>query len=189
MKMLSSLLSLTLGLVSAAIATGNPSPSPIPNTPRPEATQPGLKASPKPTAKPTSTAGMLDEKEIVGNLITRAGPKSGYINIKIEDGRFTMYFYDSDKLATAPDVNAASVTFQPGKAIERRYLTSDGTKLQSPVAVKPPYHFRGTRVALLPDAEGSEVEAYVIFFNQTVPGEGQGIPADEMTPEQAKKVK
>ncbi|HLP09435.1 MAG TPA: hypothetical protein VK178_14830 [Opitutaceae bacterium] len=153
-------------------------------------------AAPKPTAKPAAqpaeqaAAGdVLDEKNLAGILITRAN--GGFLNLKVDGGKFVMAFYDKDKKAVAPDVTKATVRYRKFKTDQRFFLAggADGKTLSSPLPVDRPYVFNTVHIVLFDDNEETPAETYVKNFRQFTPGDGEGTPVDEMTPEQLEKLK
>lgn len=170
MKTLPALLLLALGFAPAAFAADTKPAAPT-----------------TPAAKEAAAAkDTLDEKNLVGILITRKA--GGFINLKVEGGKFVMDFYDANKEATSPNVTQATIRFRKSKATHRYLLTGNGKALQSPLPVDRPYVFNAVHVVLFDDNEDTALEAYTVQFRQPMPDDGEGIPADEMTPEQLQKV-
>ncbi|MFT3829441.1 MAG: hypothetical protein QM691_07000 [Opitutaceae bacterium] len=175
MKTLSALLSLALGIgLATSVATAAPKPATAPATP--------------PAAQPAA-AETLDEKNLAGILIARTN--GGFINLKVDGGKFVMAFYDKDKKAVAPDVTQATVRYRKFKADQRFLLSggADGKTLASPLPVDRPYVFNTVRIVLFDKNEDTPAETYVKNFRQFTPGDGEGTPVDEMTPEQVQKLK
>lgn len=170
MKTLSALLLIALGFAPAAFAAD---------------TKPAAK--PAPAAKEAAAGDTLDEKNLVGILITRKS--GGFINLKIDGGKFTMDFFDADKKATSPDVAQATIRFRKGKSTHRYLLTGSGKSLVSPLPIDRPYIFNAAHVVLFDNDEDTPAEAYTVNFKQPMPGDGEGTPVDEMTPEQLQKIK
>lgn len=169
MKTLSALLLLSLGLLPTAFAA------------TPKATAPAAPAAP-------AAVDQLDEEHLVGLLIPRS--TGGFINLKVEGGRFVMTFFDADKKAVAPNVPQATVRYRKFKA-DQRFLLSrsdDGKSLRSPLPVDRPYIFNTMRIVLFDAAEDTPAETYVKNFRQPLPEDGAGIPVDEMSPEQLRKI-
>lgn len=176
MKTLSALLSLALGL-SLIPATFAADKKPAP------AAKPAQVAAAKPTA-----AEQKKDEPIVGILVERS--VGGFINLKIEDGKFVMAFLDAEKKEIEPNVRSATVRYRKNKSDHRFLLTgAEGSKtLRCNLPVDRPYIFNGLRIALIDDSEESAAETYVKNFKQLAPGEPDSIPVDEMTPEQLQKI-
>lgn len=177
MKTLSALLSLALGL-SLIPATFAADKKPAP------AAKPAQSAA----AKPAPAANALDEKNLVGILLTR--PTGGFINLKVDDGKFTMKFYDAEKKETPANVTHAAIKYRKGKATHRHSLnrSTDGNSLAALTPVDRPYIFKTVHVALFDEDEDTAPEVYTVNFKQLAAGEPDSIPVDEMTPEQLQKI-
>ena len=178
MKTLSALLSLALGL-SLIPATFAADKKPAP------AAKPAQSAA----AKPAPAANALDENNLVGLLITRS--TGGFINLKVEDGHFTMKFYDAEKKETSANVSHAAIKYRKGKSTHRHSLnrSPDEKMLISLTPVDRPYIFKTVHVALFDEDEDNAPEVYTVNFKQLAAGEPDSVPVDEMTPEQLQKIK
>lgn len=178
MKKLSALLLLALGL--SVIPAGFSADK------KPAATKPATAAKPAAAtaATPEAAEDTLDEKNLVGVLLTRAN--GTFVNIKVADGKFTMAFYDAAKKPMEPDVPKAVVRFRKDLKNHRHLLvsTGDGKTLQAPTPVARPFIFNTAQVVLLSGAEEASAETFTVNFKQPMPGDGATMPADEMTPEQ-----
>lgn len=128
------------------------------------------------------------EKAPVGAVIERKA--GGFINLCVEGGNFVIKFLDADKKETDANVTQAVVAFRKGKSNERFFMKSagDGKSLRSPLPVPRPYIFNTVRVVLFNDDENTANEVYVVNFRQPMPGDGEGVPVDEMTPDQLGKI-
>lgn len=151
-------------------------------------TKSGTTAPAKPTAK-EAKAKTADEKP-VGALIERKD--GGFLNLKVEGGNFVITFLDKDKNAVDADRSRAIIRFR--KHLKNNQyilrLDADGKSLRSSgTPVARPYILPALPVILFKEGQEEVAESYVVQFNQPMPGDGDSIPADEMTPEQAQKVK
>ncbi len=86
-----------------------------------------------------------------------------------------------------PNATKATIRFRKGLSTERYFLTPDGKTLRSPLPVPRPYVFFKVRVVLFDDDEETANEVYLVNFKQPMPGDGEGTPADQMTPQQLQK--
>ena len=180
MKTLPALLSLALGL-SLIPATFAADKKPAP------AAKPAQSAAAKPAAKPASEP--KKDESVVGVLVERS--VGGFINLRIEDGKFVMAFLDAEKKEIDPNVRSATVRYRKNKSDHRFLLTgSEGGKtLRCSLPVDRPYIFNALRIALIDDSEETAAETYVKNFKQLAAGEPDTLPVDEMTPEQVQKIK
>ena len=121
-------------------------------------------------------------------MIERKG--GGFINLLVEGGNFVIKFLDAEKKETDANVAQAVVAFRKGKSNERFFMKAggDGKSLRSPLPVPRPYIFNTVRVVLFNDDESAANEVYVVNFRQPMAGDGEAIPADEMTPDQLGKI-
>ncbi len=176
MKKLSALLALAFGLslIPAALAADK-KPAP--------AAKPAQAAAAKPAAEPKKDA------PVVGILIERSA--GGFINLKIEDGKFVMVFLDAEKKETEPNVTSAAVRYRKHKAEQRFLLTrsADGKALRCNLPADRPHIYNALRIALIDGNEETPAETYVKNFKQLAAGEPDTIPVDEMTPDQVQKIK
>jgi len=150
-------------------------------------TKSGTTAPAKPTAK-EAKAKAADE-EPVGALIERKD--GGFLNLKVEGGNFVITFLDKDKNAVAADRSRAIIRFR--KHLKNNQyilrLEADGKSLRSSgTPVARPYILPALPVILFKEGQEEVAESYVVQFTQPMPGDGDSIPADEMTPEQVQKV-
>lgn len=166
MKKLAALLSLSVGLAL------------LPCLQAADAKTPPAKTPP---AKEAET-----EKAPPGAMIERKS--GGFINLQVDGSNFVMKFLDAEKKPVDADVAKAVVAFRKGKSNERFFMKSDGKTLKSPLPVPRPFIFNTVRVVLFNDDENAANEVYVINFRQPMPGDGEGTPVDEMTPEQLGKI-
>jgi hypothetical protein len=192
MKKLPVLLLLALGISPALFAADKkpvaPAATPAKTTPA-QKTTPAAKTAQAPAAKPAQpAANALDEKNLVGILLTR--PTGGFINLKVDDGKFTMKFYDAEKKETSANVSHAAIKYRKDKATHRHSLnrSTDGKSLTALTPVDRPYIFKTVHVALFDEDEDTAPEVYTINFKQLAAGEPDSIPVDEMTPEQLQKI-
>jgi hypothetical protein len=153
-------------------------------TPNPKTTTPPAAATGKPDAKP-------EEKElpIVGKLLDRPG--GGYLNLKVDGGHWVLRFLDDKKKEIKADVPRASVRYRKGLKSSIYILSGSGggKSLSAPQNVDTrPLNIPGLSLVLLKGEAEEGNESYVIFFKQPLAGDDAVIPADEMTPEQQKKV-
>lgn len=191
MKKLSALL-FVLGLcLLPAMDAADPkvAPKTTPKTAPAAQAKSGSTAPAKPTAK-EAKAKTADEKP-VGALIERKDG-SGFLNLKVEGGNFVITFLDKDKNAVDADRSRAIIRFR--KHLKNNQyilrLDADGKSLRSSgTPVARPYILPALPVILFKEGQEEVAESYVVQFNQPMPGDGDSIPADEMTPEQAQKVK
>ncbi|MBK8478980.1 MAG: hypothetical protein IPL39_22650 [Opitutaceae bacterium] len=211
MKKLSALSLLALGLclipvVDAADPKATPQPAPktsqpastkaAPKTTTKAATKVDPKAAPKvdpkaatkvdPKATKESPAA---EKPLVGILITRKDG-NGFLNLKVADGHFTIVFLDKDKKETEGDFARAIIRYRKNLTNNQYILTraADGKSLRAGgTPVRRPYILPALPVLLFKEGKDEVAEAYTVQFNQPMAGDGELIPADEMTPEQLKK--
>lgn len=190
MKKLSALL-FVLGLcLLPAMDAADPkvAPKTTPKTAPAAQAKSGSTAPAKPTAK-EAKAKTADEKP-VGALIERKD--GGFLNLKVEGGNFVITFLDKDKNAVDADRSRAIIRFR--KHLKNNQyilrLDADGKSLRSSgTPVARPYILPALPVILFKEGQEEVAESYVVQFNQPMPGDGDSIPADEMTPEQAQKVK
>ena len=190
MKKLSALL-FVLGLcLIPAMNAADPkvAPKTTPKTAPAAQAKSGSTAPAKPTAK-EAKAKTADEKP-VGALIERKD--GGFLNLKVEGGNFVITFLDKDKNAVDADRSRAIIRFR--KHLKNNQyilrLDADGKSLRSSgTPVARPYILPALPVILFKEGQEEVAESYVVQFNQPMPGDGDSIPADEMTPEQAQKVK
>ena len=191
MKKLSALL-FVLGLcLLPAMDAADPkvAPKTTPKTAPAAQAKSGSTAPAKPTAK-EAKAKTADEKP-VGALIERKDG-SGFLNLKVDGGNFVITFLDKDKNAVDADRSRAIIRFR--KHLKNNQyilrLDADGKSLRSSgTPVARPYILPALPVILFKEGQEEVAESYVVQFNQPMPGDGDSIPADEMTPEQAQKVK
>lgn len=202
MKKLSALLSLALGLsLIPTVFAADKKPAPTTTKPTTTAAKPtAAPAKPSATAPktavkaaatkeaPKAAAAEEPAKELVGILIERKA--GGFINLKIDGGNFVMTFLDKDKKETKPDVLRATAKYRKNKSNHRHLLVpaADGKSLRAPTPVDRPYVINTMLVVLFDDNENNAAEAYTVNFKQITPSDTEGIPADEMTPEQLQKV-
>ena len=190
MKKLSALL-FVLGLcLLPAMDAADPkvAPKTTPKTAPAAQAKSGSTAPAKPTTK-EAKAKTADEKP-VGALIERKD--GGFLNLKVEGGNFVITFLDKDKNAVDADRSRAIIRFR--KHLKNNQyilrLDADGKSLRSSgTPVARPYILPALPVILFKEGQEEVAESYVVQFNQPMPGDGDSIPADEMTPEQAQKVK
>lgn len=175
MKKLSALLLLGLALgtglhAAEKKATAKPAPQPAP-------------------AAQTKTAPATDEKKaeepIVGVLIERKS--GGFLNLRVDGGNFVLSFLDAEKKEAEPNATKATIRYRKGLTTHRFFLTPEGKTLRSPLPVFRPYVFFTVRVVLFDDNEETANEVYTTNFKQPMPGDGESVPADQMTPEQRRK--
>ncbi len=200
MKKLSALLSLALGLslipvVFSADKKPVPAPAAKPTAPAAKpavpsdkpAAQAATKGATKTPAKPAAEE--KKEEPLVGILIERN--VGGFINLKVEDGKFVMLFLDAEKKETKANVLKATVRYRKNRADHRHLLTrtADEKSLRAPTPADRPYLYNPLYIVLFDDNEETPAEAYTKSFKQLTPQDGESVPADEMTPEQIKKVK
>ena len=148
--------------------------------------------APKTTA--TAAAKVTEKKEepkpIVGALIERKDGSGGFINLKVEGG-FVVVFLDKDKKEIKADFVRAMIRYRRHLKTSQFILTlaPDGKSLRSPLPVDRPYIFPALPLVLFKEGQEEAAETYMVPFKQQMPGDGEGVPADEMTPEQLEKIK
>ncbi len=187
MKKLSALLLLALGLALGTAAQAAEKKAATKPAAKPA---PTAKAAPAAKAtKPAPAAPAKDEKKaeepIVGMLIERK--TGGFLNLKVDEGNLVLAFLDAEKKETTPNATKATIRFRKGLSTERYFLTPDGKTLRSPLPVPRPYVFFKVRVVLFDDDEETANEVYLVNFKQPMPGDGEGTPADQLTPQQLQK--
>ncbi len=190
MKKLSALLLLAVGIalgtgLQAAEKKAATKPAAKPAAAAPAAKQ----AAVAPAAKPATATPAKDEKKaeepLVGVLIERK--TGGFANLRVDEGKLTLAFLDAEKKETVPNVTKATIRFRKGLSTERYLLTPEGKTLRSPLPVPRPYVFFKVRVVLFDDDEETANEVYLVNFKQPMPGDGEGTPADKLTPQQLQK--
>lgn len=210
MKKLSalSLLALALCLIPAGNAADpKTAPQTAPKSSQPAATKATPKAAPKTATKVDPKAAKVDpkaaakadpkatkesaaaEKPIIGILITRKDG-NGFLNLKVEDGHFTIAFLDKDKKEVEGDFARAIIRYRKNLTNNQYILTraADGKSLRAGGApVRRPYILPALPVLLFKEGKEEVAEAYTVQFNQPMAGDGELVPVDEMTPEQLKK--
>lgn len=138
-----------------------------------------------PAVKPKPKAKIPDP--VVGLLFNRKA--GGYANLRVENNNFVLSFYDAKQEETKPDVSRAIVRFRRFGRDQRFMLTgaAGGPNLTSTIFVERPYRFTVT-VLLFKDGVEEPDETFTQLYYQPMPGDGAGVSADAMTPEQAQKV-
>jgi hypothetical protein len=160
----------------------------------PPKTTPAAQAKPSTTtpAKPTAKdakAKAAEEKPVVGALIERTDG-SGFLNLRVDGGNFVITFLDKDKKAVDADRSRAIIRYRKHLKNNQFILRpdADGKSLRSTgTPVARPYVLPALPVILFKEGQEEVAESYVVQFNQPMPGDGEGIPADEMPPEQVQK--
>jgi hypothetical protein len=156
------------------------------------APQPAAQAAAKtdPKAKVITAAKAAPEEPLVGALVERKDGSGGFLNLKVDGGNFVILFLDKDKKAIKGDLFRAIIRYRRHLKNFQFILTlaGDGKSLRSPLPVDRPYIFPALPVVLMKEGQEGVAESYTVPFNQPMPGDGEGIPADEMTPEQVGKV-
>jgi hypothetical protein len=195
MKKLSALL-LVLGLcLVPAVNAVDPkvAPQTTPKTTSPTTTKIDPKATAKVDPKATTIKAKVEEaKPIVGILIERKDSSGGFLNLKVDGGNFVITFLDKDKKEIEGDRVRAIIRFRRHLKSSQFILarSADGKSLRSSgTPVDRPYILPALPVVLFKEGQEEVAESYVVQFTQPMPGDGEGIPVDQMTPEQIQKVK
>lgn len=208
MKTLSALLLVALGLcilpvLNAADKTATPvnAPKPAPKATAksdPKATKADPKTAPATATKtdpkaPTATAAKdakakpEETKPVVGALLERSN--GGFLNLKV-DGGWTITFLDKDKKEVKADLFRAIIRYRRHLKNSQFILTlsADGKSLHSSLPVDRPYLFASLPVLLFKEGVEDSTESYRVAFKQPMAGDGEGVPIDEMSPEDLKKI-
>lgn len=176
MKKLSALLLLALGLsvIPAAFSADKKPAAPAkPATPA---------AAPAPAP--------AKQEAIVGILIERKA--GGFLNLRVDNGNFTIAFLDQDKKPVDADLARAVLRFRRHLKNNTYILnrSGDGKTLTCAQPINRPYLLPALPVVLFKDAGDADAsEVYTVNFKQPMPGDGESTPLDEMTPEQREMIK
>lgn len=107
-----------------------------------------------------------EAQELKGILLERKA--GGYLNVRIEEGKFEILFLDAEKKPVPGNLDRAILRYRPAMREEERVVLNrdrEAMKLTSPRIVRPPYVYKIFLTLFEPGAT-EPTETYTADFSQ-----------------------